>query len=120
MKTGIILKNGDVEKSEGPNQQGYIYQDIEAFDKKEGICYIPEYGSDNINENKDTIYSYNDFLKLAGGNPRVAKFIFESVDWQFPETYLEESLEDIFIKCSNCGYISFGDETVCAKCGGKL
>jgi len=92
--------------------QGWIYKNYLEFEKKSNnICYIPEL-STNDNEEptlENTVtYNYSDFLDLAKGfletnkisnewciknnvTPHdIAKELFESVDWQSPETLLDE------------------------------
>jgi len=91
--------------------QGYIYKNFEAFNNKtDEICYVPELCSDDkIKTVKNsTTYNYNDFLELCQGmydteegvkewcdknnvTPHmIAVDLFESVDWQHPETLLNE------------------------------
>lgn len=88
--------------------QGFIYKDFEAFKTKtDEICYIPEYGVDD-EDNIEGSYTYADFLRMATEWCKededcmdylkkegltfhdVAENLFEMVDWQSPETVLEE------------------------------
>lgn len=102
---------------------GECYKDEEAFKKKKGVCYISEYEYSELLEelsNLKSIYengeesdeeyrtdiqfilqtagwTYDNILELVGGKgfERVAEFIFSVVDWQSPETYFQEFLDDI-------------------------
>lgn len=64
-------------------RQGYIYKNFQNFERKRGVCYVPELS--------DKEYTYDDFLALCGGNHTLAEFVFEIVDWQHPETVVEEN-----------------------------
>ena len=91
--------------------QGYIYKNFKNFnDKSDEICYIPEFCSDDdvMTIENSTTYSYNDFFELTKGmydsyddvkewcdknnvTPHdIAEDLFHSVDWQHPETLLDE------------------------------
>ncbi len=92
-------------------RQGYIYKNFDAFlNKTDEICYVPELCSDEeikTIENSYT-YTYKDFIELAEGFYRtqegvkewcdnnnvtpydIALDLFESVDWQSPDTLLDE------------------------------
>jgi hypothetical protein len=61
---------------------GYCYKDINAFNNKKGVCYIAELS--------DQEYTYQDFLSMCNGNEKLARNIFEDIDWQHPETRLDE------------------------------
>ena len=66
-------------------RQGNIFKDEEAYLDKEHpdkVCYIPELS--------DSLYTRQDFLDMCNGQEDIADRIFEAVDWQHPETYLEE------------------------------
>ena len=77
--------------------QGYGYKDNE-FDWDNGnptdIIYIPEYGYDWDGEQcyvvRENAYSKEDFIDLCDGDKGRALFIFEAVDWQYPETFYDE------------------------------
>jgi len=82
--------------------QGAFYKDADAFNKKHGVAYINEYYFDEITHhieiNGETYhankmpneYTYDNFLEIAEGDERLAQFLFETVDWQSPETLLLE------------------------------
>tara|TARA_R100001244_G_scaffold60743_1_gene51005 strand:+ start:675 stop:914 length:240 start_codon:yes stop_codon:yes gene_type:complete len=61
---------------------GYCFKSNKAFKSKKGVCYIAELS--------DQKYTYNDFLNIAKGNKDLAQNLFDIVDWQHPETLLEE------------------------------
>ena len=63
-------------------ENGYCFKDDKAFENKKGICYIPELS--------DTKYSYKDFMNIAKGDEDLAYTLFFMVDWQEPETLLED------------------------------
>lgn len=90
--------------------QGFIYKNFDNFyNKSKDICYIPEL-STNDNEiatlDNTVTYNYFDFLELAKGfletnikskawclrnhttAEDIAKDLFESLDWQHPESLL--------------------------------
>tara|TARA_R100001163_G_C4906842_1_gene92926 strand:- start:271 stop:498 length:228 start_codon:yes stop_codon:yes gene_type:complete len=67
---------------------GYCFKDRKAFNNKKGICYIPELS--------DQKYTYSDFLRIANSNKTLAQNLFDIVDWQHPETLLDEwSIEEL-------------------------
>lgn len=111
---GHVDENGEIVREyteEGDT--GYVYRSEEAFNKKEGICYI------NINGDK---YSYADFLEAAHGNEDIARGSFEMqiCTWNTPQEYIWDGLEediDFFVECYGCGYIyDHNEEVICPKC----
>lgn len=104
-------ENGEIKAiNRGKSEQGYIYKNPNAFAAKEGICYIPELN--------DSTYTYTDFLSLAENDEKIATMIFESVDWQEPETYVDECFrENELNHCPKCGkiYMSYG-KSLCDTC----
>lgn len=87
----------------------YAYLDKEHPDK---VCYIPELS--------DSLYTRQDFLDMCNGQEDIADRIFEAVDWQHPETYLEEQWAEELAKCPACGkwFWCYG-EHYCPHCGAK-
>jgi len=62
-------------------------KDLKAFQNKKGTCYVPELS--------DEKYTYNDFLNIAKGNKKLAEQLFSVVEWQHPETIIDEwEIED--------------------------
>lgn len=110
MRTVGKIKNGIIEREY--HGQGYIYKNFEAFNSKsDEICYVPELSTDEgetATTENTTTYNYNDFLELANGfletneesrawckenNVKaddIATELFHAVDWQHPETLLNE------------------------------
>lgn len=77
---------------------GLCYKNERAFNNKRGVCYIPEYAFPcrpsgevygTAKECKN-VYTYKDFLDLAEGNEKLARALFDEVDWQYPESRLYE------------------------------
>lgn len=89
-------------------RQGMIFKNPYAFyNEPTQVCYIPE--------TSDTTYTREDFLNMALGDELIAEMIFEAVDWQHPETYLEEQfvMGELDV-CKECGKIYESYEV--AKC----
>ena len=104
---GVVL-----ELKKGFFRQGWIFKDAHAFhcEPKEP-CYVPELSNE--------IYTREDFLRICNGQPEIAGIVFEAVDWQHPETYLDEMYTaGEFADCEECGKIfeSYG-ATKCPHCG---
>lgn len=89
--------------------QGYGYKSEKKWDyiELDEIIYIPEYGYDTGEEtpfvDRENAYTKRDFIQLIrncddkfldirrqGQVNRMAKELFEAVDWQFPESLLDE------------------------------
>ena len=74
--------------------QGYGYKDND-FDWNNGdatlIIYIPEYAynEDNVVKREDA-YSKQDFIEICDGDEEKALYIFDTVDWQFPENLIDD------------------------------
>lgn len=94
--------------------QGMIFKSDEAFydaEHPDRVCYIPELS--------DTTYSRNDFLRACNDQTDLAEELYEAVDWQHPETLLEEwEREGELDICMECGkmFNCYG-ETECPYCG---
>jgi hypothetical protein len=66
--------------------QGFVFKSEENYmEHPELPCYVPEL--------TDTIYTRQDFLDIAKKNRNLADFLFDMVDWQSPETLLDELLQ---------------------------
>ena len=64
-------------------RQGWIFKDEEAFlHDQDQVCYVPELS--------DEAYTRRDFLRICGGDEELAKICFYNVDWQSPETWMDE------------------------------
>ena len=108
---GEILENGEFDK--GPTDQGYVYKDPNAFESKSSeVCYIPELC--------DEKYTFADILDICKGNEEIARIVFEVIDWQSPETYYEELINDGEVFECKCGknYLSYEVDN-CPHCGAK-
>ena len=143
---GTITENGFVEKDY--SAQGIIFKDYDAFEKKEGICYIPELTGDFVesyptpegyqrnergiyktNEKGEiiefiefaTTYSYQDFVEELGGNEVLAEVLFDLVDWQHPSSLIDCDWSDSVYACEECNYhFDIDGEDSCPKCGTKV
>lgn len=93
--------------------QGLIFKDEEAFlHDPERVCYVPELS--------DSVYTRNDFLALCNGQVERAKECFEAVDWQHPETWVDEQYRhQEWEYCPHCGKIHemAGEPCGCPICG---
>lgn len=72
-----------------------MYKSDKSFDElaNDEICHIPEY-YDETDENgllEDVAtYTKLDFMELCDNIKWRAVFVYEGVDWQYPETYYDE------------------------------
>lgn len=96
---------------------GVIYKDEEAFKTGVGICYIPEYGFENLEGNQSELFKFSikeavasqlennsyiategytraDLEDLCEGTDFDVEDFFNHLDWAFPETMIEEWLDD--------------------------
>ena len=55
-------------------------KNVKAFQDKKGTCYVPDLS--------DEKYTYNDFLRIANGNEKLAQQLFSVVEWQHPDMLL--------------------------------
>lgn len=108
---------------------GQVFKSLNAFNSKEGICYIPsltfeEYGPsislDNIEDNSYIAYSYQDFLDMCLGNEESAKILFDMVTWRYLETEIEGLTEIDYDICGACGTIyDLQEFSYCPSCSQK-
>ena len=78
--------------------QGFVFKDGENYYKHpDRPCYVPELSDD--------IYTKNDFLEIAKDNEALADFLFDMVDWQSPETLLDELLQNDIVCEQNDSYV---------------
>lgn len=82
--TIIQLNNEVVYIERGATEQGYVYKNFEAFENGNGICYIPELS--------DTTYDRKYFDDNFGD---LATEVFDTIDWQLPDSYYDELVEAI-------------------------
>ena len=80
-------------------RQGWIFKDEDAFlHHPERVCYVPELS--------DSAYTQQDFLDLCNGQEAFATECFYAVDWQHPDTWVEEQYrEDEWSWCPRCEQI---------------
>ena len=90
------------------SNQGMIYKDCKAFESNsDEVCYISEYGFENNDDDngcdewctygRDS-YTRKDIEKACESfnlNKKYAADVFETVDWQSPESYIDEIAENI-------------------------
>lgn len=97
---GICIVNGDgilQEFKRSYYRQGWIFKNPYAFkNEPKKPCYVPELSN--------TIYTGEDFLNMCNNQADIAEIVFEAVDWQHPETYLDEQY-------------ATGEMTICDVCG---
>ncbi len=73
--------------------QGCGYKSHWDPEKLDDIIYIPEHAYEKNEDgtiNRDDAYSVRDFFKLTNNCIAKAKELFEYVDWQYPETVINE------------------------------
>lgn len=69
--------------------QGWVFKDEEAFEKNwDAPCYVPEGEIELVD--RCEFYTHNDLLKLCYNNHKLCDSVFSEIDWQYPETLLEE------------------------------
>ena len=97
----------------GYYRQGWIFKDEEAFRLyPERVCYVPELSDEG--------YTRQDFLAMCNRQEEVATLLFESVDWQSPETLLNELYDTYELEfCPICqkNYFMAGEQIPCPICG---
>lgn len=86
----------------GHSENGFIFKDCEAYkDNWDAPCYVPEYAGEDAAITINGIeyecggedcnfYTHNDLLKLCCGNREWCDALFNSLDWCYPETKIEE------------------------------
>jgi hypothetical protein len=73
--------------------QGCGYKSRWDLENPDDIIYIPEHAYEKNEDgtiNRDDAYSVRDFLRLTNNRIAKAKELFEYVDWQYPETVIDE------------------------------
>lgn len=96
---GICIVNGDgilQEFKRSYYRQGWIFKNTYAFkNEPKKPCYVSELSN--------SIYSREDFLNICNVQADIAEVVFEAVDWQHLETYLDEQY-------------AIGEMTICDVC----
>lgn len=82
-------------------EQGDIFKDYEAYESDlEKPCYIPELF--------DSVYTHRDFLNICNNQEEIARELFDSVNWQSPETLFNEWDDQCELDaCEECGKLFF-------------
>lgn len=98
-------------------RQGWIFKDEDAFlNHPDKVCYIPELS--------DTTYTRNSIVEMLNGDEELAQEMFYELDWQHPESLLEDWIRcDEITYCETCEkYIQTGGEKlkICPVCGTEL
>lgn len=92
------MKKADIEKNPYVTDrswigQGYGYKADWDSAELDDVIYIPEYGytteDEGWNWKIECPYTKQDFIDLAG-DEWLGKVLWEGVDWQFPETLIDE------------------------------
>ena len=96
---------------------GVVYKNQEAFDTGIGVCYIPEFGFENSDENMGPLFEFEakayvaselegnsyvatggytraDLEELCEGTRYNVEELFDHLDWMCPETLIEEWIDD--------------------------
>lgn len=110
-----IVKGKKVYHSGECNNSNY-YKDDKSFSSKKGVCYIPE---SDFNEDglADSGYTFKDFLDLAKGDKELAEYLYESIEWQLPEVYLDQCIDiDEVYFCPECKKYSMIRGKIPEKC----
>lgn len=94
-------------------RQGFIFKDEEAFLKfPDKVCYVPELS--------DAGYTRQSFLDMCNGQEEFARECFYAVDWQCPETWIDEQYRhNEWQYCPHCEkiYDMAGEPCACPICG---
>ena len=115
MSIGVckIDRNKCIVKLErGPLWQGWGFKDEQAFEcTPDAPYYVPEFS--------DTVYTKEAFLKLCDNQDSIARKVFYQLDWQHPETLIEEELREGELSiCDNCnGMFESYWTCICPHCG---
>ena len=98
--------------------QGYMFKSSEAYhNRPQAPCYVPELS--------DSVYTAEDFLHICNDQKEFADELFEEVDWQHPETLMEDWMRnEEWVVCEGCGkLVDFGDgcnDKKCPSCGAEV
>lgn len=120
-----MLKVGSIEKKNDEYlinrehyRQGWVFKDEDAYrNRKDEPCYVPEL--DN------SMYTGQDILDMCNSQQEFADELFEALDWQHPETLVDEWLRHgEWVVCEGCErLVNYGDgcnDKVCPNCGKEV
>ena len=117
LKIGIYKPETDTEDEVIEREyfrQGFIYKDEEAYKNSfDKVCYIPELS--------DNVYTHQNFLDMCDDQEELASELFGAVDWQHPETLIEDwYVNGEWDTCQECNRMfSCYGETECPHCHAK-
>lgn len=78
--------------------KGFIYKDYEAYLIGNEVCYISEYATDKVflteDEAREVGYTRFQLETLCAPHDIDTDYLFETLDWQSPETLLDEFTQD--------------------------
>lgn len=79
---GYITSDGFIFKEK--TDQGYVFKSYANYRdfNKNNVCYVPEL--------KNEEYTRSKIIDICEGNERLANFVFDVIDWQSPEAFLDE------------------------------
>lgn len=107
-------------------KEGFIYKNLEAYEAKEGVCYIPSIVMEElkdgvtleeIKEAGYNAYTYNDLLELCKGNDKSVGFMLRSIYWVHPETFIDTLSDTDYEFCEKCGTIyDLEEHSDCPNC----
>ena len=104
--------DGTLKLERGATAQGAVFKDEDAFlNRPDDICYIPELS--------DNCYTKNTLLELCLGDESLATQMFYALDWQHPETFVDEMIvEEEWGYCPKCQklYQMCGERKHCPTC----
>lgn len=113
----VLDEKGTALYREGYSDQGFIYKDTQAYmTSLDEVCYVPEFGFEDYESDLKSLfddyengkiskedllegidecghnhgYTHQSLLDLCQGQENVAYIVFDTVDWQYPETYFNE------------------------------
>jgi hypothetical protein len=89
LKIGSFVKSDDgtYEVKKDWYQQGWVFKDEEAYlQHPDEPCYVPEMTEYSDKE----VYTANDILAICNGQRKFANALFDSLDWQSPESLKDE------------------------------
>lgn len=96
----------------GYYRQGFVFKNEAAFlHDPDKVCYVPELS--------DGAYTRQDFLDMCNGQEEFARECFYAVDWQSPETWIDEQYRNNeWQYCPYCRkiYDMAGEEKPCPVC----
>ncbi len=117
-----MLKVGSIEEKYGEYsinrkyyRQDMIFKDEDACrNRKDEPCYAPELSY--------SVYTGNDILNIFNGQQEFADELFEGLDWQHPETLMEDWIRNNdWVVCDGCGeLVDYGNSSnykVCQSYG---